>query len=70
MKDLYEDNQNKTDKIVEDINETLIILRNSFNSKEIPENKNHKNIVNIVEQSLTLTNNKKVKTSFERSYRY
>ena len=48
MKDLYEDNQNKTDKIVEDINETLINLRNSFNSKEIPENENHKNIVNIV----------------------
>ena len=61
MKDLYEDNQNKTDKIVEDINETLINLRNSFNSKEIPENENHKNIVNIVGTILDFNKQQKSK---------
>ena len=61
MKDLYEDNQNKTDKIVEDTNETLINLRNSFNSKEIPENKNHKNIVNIVGTILDFNKQQKSK---------
>ena len=61
MKDLYEDNQNKIDKIVEDINETLINLRNSFNSKEIPENENHKNIVNIVGTILDFNKQQKSK---------
>ena len=61
MKDLYEDNQNKTDKIVEDINETLINLGNSFNSKEIPENENHKNIVNIVGTILDFNKQQKSK---------
>ena len=61
MKDLYEDNQNKTDKIVEDINETLINLRNSFNSKEIPENENHKNIVNILGTILDFNKQQKSK---------
>ena len=48
VKDLYEDNQNKNAKIVKNINESLINLRNSINSKEIPENENLKKIVNIV----------------------
>ena len=61
MKDLYKDNQNKTDKIVEDINETLINLRNSFNSEEIPENENHKNIVNIVGTILDFNKQQKSK---------
>ena len=61
MKDLYEDNQNKTDKIVEDINETLINLRNSFNRKEIPENENHKNIVNILGTILDFNKQQKSK---------
>ena len=61
MKDLYEDNQNKIDKIVEDINETLINLRNSFNSEEIPENENHKNIVNIVGTILDFNKQQKSK---------
>ena len=33
VKDLYEDNQNKNDIIVEYLNESLIDLRNSINSK-------------------------------------
>ena len=48
VKDLYEGNQNKNAKIVKNINESLINLRNSINSKEIPENENLKKIVNIV----------------------
>ena len=40
VKDLYEDNQNKNDEIVKNINESLVNLRNSMNSKEIPENEN------------------------------
>ena len=42
VKDLYEDNQNKNNKIVKNINESLINLRNSINSKEIPEKENTK----------------------------
>ena len=52
VKDLYEGNQNKNDKIVKNINEPLINLRNSINSKEIPENKNLKKVVNIVDHIL------------------
>ena len=42
VKDLYEDKQNINDKITRNINESLINLRNSINSKEIPENENPK----------------------------
>ena len=49
IKDLYEENKSKNDKIVRNINESLINLRNSINSKGIPENKNPNKIVNIVE---------------------
>ena len=42
LKDLYKDNQNKNDKIAKNINESLIHLRNSINSKEIPENEHPK----------------------------
>ena len=52
VKDLYEGNQNKNDKIVKNINEPLINLRNSINSKEIPENNNFKKVVNIVDHIL------------------
>ena len=38
VKDLYVDNKNKYDKVVKNINESLIILRNSIKSKEIPQN--------------------------------
>ena len=42
VKDLYEDNQKKNHKIVKNISGSLINLRNSINSKEIPENENPK----------------------------
>ena len=41
-RDLYEDNQIKNEKLVKNINESLINLRNSIISKEIPENENPK----------------------------
>ena len=41
-KQLYKDNQNKNDKIVEYLNESLINLRNYINSKEIPEKQKQK----------------------------
>ena len=58
VKDLYEENKNKNDKTVKNINESFINLRNSIKSKEIPENENLK------EKSLTLINNKKIRDVF------
>ena len=51
VKDLFEDNQNKSDMILKYLDESLIDLRNSVNSKEIPENINLKKVVNIVEKN-------------------
>ena len=42
VKDLYEKNQNQNEKTVKNINESLINLRSSINSKEIPQNENPK----------------------------
>ena len=53
MKDLFEDNQSK--------NESLINLRNSINSDEIPENENLKKVVNIVEKILDFNKQQKSK---------
>ena len=47
----YEDNQNKNDNVIENINESLINLRNYINSKEIPEKENPKKIVDIVKKN-------------------
>ena len=38
VKYLYEHNQNKNEKIVKNVNESLINLRNYINGKEISEN--------------------------------
>ena len=57
VKDLFEDNQNKNNKIVKNINESLINLRSSINSEEIPDNENPNLLLN---KSLTLITNKKV----------
>ena len=51
-KKTIKDNQSKNDTIVKYLNEPLIDLRNSINSKEIPENENPKKVVNIVEKIL------------------
>ena len=61
VKDLYEDDQNKNDIIVKYLKESLIDLRNSINSKEIPENENRKKVVNIVEKILDFNNQQKGK---------
>ena len=61
IKVLYEGNQNKKDKIVKNINESLINLRSSINSKEIRENENLKKIVNIVEKIMDFNKQKKGK---------
>ena len=61
VKDLHEDNQNKNDKIVKNINESLINLINFINSKDTSENKNPKKIVNIVEKTLDFNKQQKCK---------
>ena len=58
-KDLYEDNENKNDIVVKYLNESLINLRNSINSNEIPENENPKKVVNIVETILDINKQQK-----------
>ena len=50
----------KNDEIIKDNNKGLIELRNSINSKEIPENENPKNVVNIVRKIIDF-NKKKAK---------
>ena len=52
----------KNDEIIKDNNKGLIELRNSINSKEIPENENPKNAVNIVRKIIDF-NKKKLKDS-------
>ena len=52
----------KNDEIIKDNNKGLIELRNSVNSKEIPENENPKNVVNIVRKVIDF-NKKKLKDS-------
>ena len=50
VKDLYVEKQNKNEIIVKYLAESLIDLRNSINSKEIPGNENPIKAVNIVEK--------------------
>ena len=52
----------KNDEIIKDNNKGLIELRNSINSKEIPENENPKNVVKIVRKIIDF-NKKKLKDS-------
>ena len=61
VKYLYEDNQKINDIIVKYLNESLIHLRNSINSKEILENENPKKVVNIVEKIFDFSNQQKRK---------
>ena len=62
IKDLCESNQyDKNDMIVKYLNESFIDLRNNINIQEISKNENPKIVVDIVEKSSTLINNKKVK---------
>ena len=56
VKDLISVKQNKNEKLVKNINNTLIDLRNNINRKEIPENENPKKVANIVEKILDFSN--------------
>ena len=60
VKYVYEHNQNENEKIVKNINESLIDLRSSINEKKIPENESPKNIVNIAQKFWTFIKNKRV----------
>ena len=55
VKDLYEGNENKNDIIVKFLNEPLIGLRNTINSKEIPGNESPKKINNKKEKDFLRT---------------
>ena len=61
VKDLYEDNREKNDKIVKNINELFSNLENFINSKEIAENEDPTKIVNIVEKILDFNKQQKGK---------
>ena len=61
VKDLYKFNQNKNDTIIKYLNESLIDLGNSINSKNIPENENPKKVVNIVDKILEFNKEQKGK---------
>ena len=64
VKNLYEEIQNKNDRIVKYLNESLRNLRNlrnSINSKEIIENENPKKLVNIAETILDFIKKQKSK---------
>ena len=52
VKNLYKDNKNNNNETVKHINNGLIDLRNDINRKEIPENKNPKKVIDIVEKIL------------------
>ena len=58
---LYDSGKIKNDKIVKNINNGLIELRNSINSKEMPENENPKKVVNIVEKIINFNEKQKGK---------
>ena len=52
VKDLILAKQDKNEKLLNNINNGLIDLRNAIIRKEIPENENPKNVVNIIEKNL------------------
>ena len=58
---MYYSNEIKNDEIIKHINNELIELRNSINSKEIPVNENPKKVVNIVEEVLDFNKQQKGK---------
>ena len=52
VKDLILAKQDKNEKLLNNINNGLIDLRNAIIRKEIPENEYPKNVVNIIEKNL------------------
>ena len=61
FKSLIRDKQAKNEKLVNNINDELIDLRNAIIRKEILENKNPNKIPNIVEKILEFNNQQKDK---------
>ena len=61
VKDLYEGNQSKDKTTITYLNESLINLRNSINSKKIVENKNPKKVVIYVAKILVFNKQQKDK---------
>ena len=60
-KDLISAEQNKNEKLVNNINNGLIDLRSDINRKEIPENENLEKVVDIVEKILYFNKQQKGK---------
>ena len=60
-KDLKEGDQAKNDKIVKNVNESLIDLRNSVNSKETPKNENPNKVINTIDKILNFNKQQKGK---------
>ena len=52
VKDLISAKQNKNEKLVNNIHKWLIDLGHDINKKQISENENHKEVVDIVEKIL------------------
>ena len=61
VKDLTITKQNKNEKLVNNISNGLIDLRNDINRKEIPENENPEKVVDIVETILDFNKQQKGK---------
>ena len=61
VKDLYEGYQNKDETTITYLNESLINLRNSINSKKIVQNKNPKKVVIYVAKILEFNKQQKGK---------
>ena len=61
IKDLLEVNQDKSQELVNNVNDGLVNLINSIIKKEIPENKNLNEIIDIVKIFLDFNNQQKGK---------
>ena len=61
VKDVISAKQNKNKKLVNNINNGSIDLRNNINRKEVPENGNPEKIANIVEKILDFNKQRKGK---------
>ena len=61
LKDLYNSNGTKNQKIVNHVNNALINLRNAVNRKEIPKNENPDKVIDIVEEILKVNKQQKGK---------
>ena len=61
VKDLISAKHNKNEKLVNNISNGLIDLRNDINKKEIPENENPKKVADVVEKILDFNKQQKGK---------